>query len=123
MTLNGKELAAMVNLGVAMAQADGHVDDVEKTAIAFELTNFGVTGDDATSILAGAAAMSPADAISVLSAMSSEQKKYATGYLATIMASDGNIADAEVKLWQLICTLASFPTMTIAEALTFWKNH
>lgn len=123
MTYNGKELAALVKLGVAMAQADGHVDQIEKVAIASELNDFGVNGEAAPAILAAAAVMDAAEAISILSSMTNEQKKYATGYLAAIMAADGEIADAEVKMWQLICTLASFPIMNIADALSFWTSH
>lgn len=55
--------------------------------------------------------------------MNQEQKKYVTGYLATIMAADGEIADSEVTLWRLISTLANLPAMNIGEAITFWKNN
>lgn len=123
MTYNGKELAALVKLGLAMAQADGHVAEIEQVAIASELNSFGVNGDNSTSIFAAAAIMDAADAIATLAIMSNEQKKYATGYLAAIMAADGKIEDAEVKMWQLICTLASFPSMNVHEALSFWTNH
>lgn len=123
MTYNGKELAALVKLGLAMAQADGHVDNIEHVAIASELKSFGINGDNAPSILAASAAMDASDAIATLAIMSNEQKKYATGYLAAIMAADGRIEDAEVKMWQLICTLASFPTMNVHEALSFWTSH
>lgn len=123
MNYNGKQLAALVKLGLAMAQADCHVDDVEQEAIASELKNFGVDVSDCAVILANAATMSAADAIGTLASMTLEQKKYATGYLAVIMAADGEIADSEVKLWQLISTLASFPTMNIQEALAFWTSH
>lgn len=123
MTLNGNQLSALVKMGVAMALADGKVEEVEKVAIAFELVKFGVSQQDATRIINNSQLMEASDALATLSAMSTEQKKYATGYLAAIMASDGDIADAEVKLWQVICTLSSFPTMNIREALSFWKEH
>lgn len=60
-------------------------------------------------------------AIAVISAMNQEQKKYVTGYLATIMAADGEIADSEVSLWRLISTLANLPAMNIGEAITFGR--
>ena len=123
MTYSGKELAALVKLGLAMAQADGHVDDVEQYAIASELKNFGINGTNAPAILAAAAVMDASDAMSVVASMNNEQKKYACGYLAAIMAADGEISDSEVKLWQLICTLGSFPTMNIGDALKFWTSH
>lgn len=123
MTYTGKELAALVRLGYAMAQADGHVDDIEQFAIASELTNFGVDESNAGALIASAATMDAAAALTTIAAMSNEQKKYATGYFAAIMAADGEIADAEVKMWQLICTLANFPGMTIIQALDFWRSH
>lgn len=123
MTYNGKELAAIVKLGLAMAQTDGHVDQTELKTITSELVNFGINRDNATAILATSASMEVANAIATLTIMTPEQKKYATGYLAAIMVADGEIADSEVKLWQLICTLASFPTMNINEALSFWTSH
>lgn len=55
--------------------------------------------------------------------MSDEKKKYATGFLAATMVADGNIDDSELALWKLVSTLASFPTMNIAEALSFWTSH
>ena len=118
-----KQLAALVNLGVAMATADGKVTNEETAAISLELVKFGVTTNEVAMLLKTAQTMSPADALITISSMSNEQKKYATGYLAVIMASDGEIADSEVKLWQLICGLGSFPAMTIEEALNFWKNN
>lgn len=123
MTLNGNQLSALVKMGVAMALADGKVEEVEEAAIVFELLNFGVSKQDATRILKSSETMDVSDAFSILSSMSNEQKKYATGYLAVIMVSDNDIDDSEVKLWQLICTLCNFPSMNIGEALTFWKNH
>ena len=123
MTYNGQQLAALVKLGLAMAQADGHVDQIEQVAIASELRSFGIDETNAAAILASAALMDAAEAIGIMANLTVEQKKYATGYLAAIMAADGEIADAEVKLWQLVGTLASFPTMNIQEALTFWTHH
>lgn len=123
MIYNGKELAALIKLGIAMAQSDGHIDQIEELAIASELNNFGVDKEDAPSLLATAATMQFTDALGTIAMMNIEQKRYACGHLAAIMAADGIIADTEVKLWQLVCTLADFPTMNIREALIFWKNN
>lgn len=123
MTFTGNELSALVKLGIAMAQADGHVDNTEQVAIASELKAFGIDGSNAQTIIAGAAVMDAAVALGTLAAMDNVQKKYACGYLAAIMAADGEIAASEIKMWQLICTLGSFPTMNISEALAFWTSH
>lgn len=63
MTYNGNELAALIKLGIAMAQADGHVDEIEQIAIASELKSFGVNETKAPSLLATAATMNIADAL------------------------------------------------------------
>ena len=123
MTYNRKELAALIKLGTAMAQADGHVDKIEQFIIASELKNFGVNDTNTPSLLAASAIMDISEALRTLAAMSNDQKKYACGYLAAIMAADGEIAKSEVKLWQLVCTLGSFPVMNNDEALIFWKNN
>jgi len=123
MTLNGKQLSALVKMGVAMALADGKVEETEKAAIAIELVKFGVTSNQATQIINNSQSMDASDALETLAGMNTEQKKYATGYLAAVMASDGDIDPSEIKMWQLICTLSAFPTMNIGEALSFWKEH
>lgn len=123
MTFNGKQLAALVKMGVSMALADGRLADEERITIVMELASFGVTEDQAAGLLDAAQSMEASEALSVLSNMTQEQKKYATGYMAVVMAADGNIADDEVKLWQLVSTLCSFPTMSIREAYDFWKQN
>lgn len=123
MTYNGQQLAALVKMGISMAAADGRFADEERIAIIMELANFGVSQNQAQSLLSAAQLMDAAEALSILSSMTNEQKKYATGYLAVIMASDGDIDPSEVKMWQVVCTLSSFPTMNISEALDFWNQH
>ena len=123
MTYKGQQLAALVKMGVSMAAADGRFAEEEKIAIVMELAAFGVTPNQAEGLLKAAQSMDTSEAFSILSSMNTEQKKHATGYLAAIMASDGDIADSEVKMWQLICTLCCFPSMNIGEALHFWTNN
>lgn len=123
MKYTGVELAAIVKLANAMTMADGKVANEEIAAMVLELAKFGIDENAAKGILAAADAMNYGHAVAVVSAMNLEQKKYVTGYLALIMASDGEIAPSELSLWQLLSTLAQLPTMTVGEALLFWKNH
>lgn len=123
MTFTGLQLAAILQLGKCMAAADGNIAQTEIAAMALEMTKFGPTESQVKEILKGVDVLSPTDAITVVSNLNNEQKKYVTGFLAVIMAADGKIEDSEVKMWQLLCTLASFPTMTIAQAVEFWKNY
>ncbi len=123
MNYSGKELAALVNIGIVMAAADGHFDDSEKSAIINELKNFGVNGVQAAALLVKSKELQAGEAILTLASMNDEQKKYACGYLAAIMIADCDIDDSEVKLWKLVSTLASFPTMSIGDALAFWGTN
>lgn len=123
MEFNRLQLAAAVKAGKAMAAADGRIDPEELKVIAIGLQEFGIVGEETKLILSLADAMEPATMLATLAAMNEDQKKFVCGYLSTIMICDGDIDDAEMKLWQLTSTLAGFPTMTIAEANEFWRSH
>ena len=123
MKYTGIELSAIVKLANAMVMADGKVANEEIAAMSIELAKFGVDENAAKSIIGAADAMEYGHAVAVVAAMNLEQKKYVTGYLAFIMAADGEIAATEVSMWQLLSTLAQLPTMTVAEALLLWNNH
>ena len=123
MTFTGKELSAILKMGISMAAADGKFADEEKAAICLELLKFGVSKSQFEQLLNDAEVMEASVAFAAIANMNEVQKKYVTGYLAFIMASDGDVADSEVKMWQLISSLACLPNMTMSEALTFWKNH
>ena len=123
MEFMGKELAALLKMGLTMAAADGKFADEEKAAITLGMAEFGLDAAAIKAHLVIAEAMEPVQALSILAAMNTSQQKFATGFLATVMVSDGDIDDSEVKLWQLVCTLCGFPTMSIAEAVDFWRTH
>ncbi len=106
-----------------MVNADGKVEEKELTILFGELINFGVSQEQAVSMLASADAMEADEMFAVLTQLSTDAKKYVAGYFAAIMISDGDIDDSEVKMWQIICTLAKFPTMNIHDAITFWQNN
>lgn len=123
MQFSGKELAAMVKMGLVMAAADGKFAEEEKVAIALQMAQFGVSGDEATVLLAGGHQMETAEALATLAGMTTSQQKYATGFLAAVMKADGDIDDSELKVWRLVCTLCGFPTMSLGEAVEFWMNN
>lgn len=118
-----KELAALVHLAVTMSQIDGNTDNIEKHVITSGLSRLGVNAAEASDIFTKAVSMNAAEALSVVTAFNDDQKRAASGYLAKIMASNGEMTDAERKLWKLICKLGGFPQMKIPEALSFHPNH
>ena len=95
MQFSGLELSAIVKLAVAIAASDGNVAEQEKAAISLELVTL----------------------------MNDTQKKYVAAFLAVIIAADGEILEAEVRVWSLISVLCGLPNMTIGEGIQFWANH
>ena len=123
MQFTGKELAALLKMGITMAGADGKFLDSEKAALTLGMAEFGLDTKAIAAETIIADAMTPVQALSILAALDPSQQKFATGFLASIMVSDGEVHDSEVKLWQLVCALCGFPTMSIAQALAFWSTH
>lgn len=120
MTFNGKEMAALLGVANMMVNADGKTADEEIALVRHELKNFGAL---TSQILDLAQSMTGEEAIGTLSKMSTEQKKYACGYFAAIIAVDGKITDDELVIWRLVSTLANFPTTSMNDALNFWTTH
>ncbi len=125
MKFSGKEMAALLKAAKMMALVDGKMTNDEKGVMKADLGSFGVKLDTLQSLALEATAdkMEGAEIISTLSAMSEEQKKYACGYLAAVMMADGVIDKKEEELWCFFSLLAGFPTMNIAEAISFWQSH
>lgn len=123
MQFNNLELAAVLKIGHAMVNADAKVEKEELNVLFTGMAEFGVDENHLKMLMALADAMSPSTMLATLAALNESQKKFVCGYLATIMISDGDIDDSEVKLWKLTSSLAGFPTMSIKEASEYWVNH
>ncbi len=123
MDFNNLELSAVLKAGKCMVLADGKVEDEEMKVLTLGMAEFGVTPDHLKILLALSDAMTPATMLATLAALDDSQKKFVCGFLATIMVCDGDVDDAEVKLWQLTSYLAGFPTMSMAEAVDYWRTH
>ena len=117
------ELAAMLKVGNAMMMADGRVDNQELKVIAMGMAEFGINESAFEELTSLADSMTPVGMIATLNALNDSQKRFVCGFLATIMISDGDIDDSEMKLWCMVSQLAGFPTMSIQEATTYWKLH
>lgn len=125
MTFTQNEMVAILKLAKLMAVADGRLTNDERATIFADLGSFGVAFNSLQSTMLEKLAdeMDPAAAIAVVANMTIEEKKYVCGYMAAVMVADGDIDTKEQALWTLVSALASFPTMNIAEAVTFWRNH
>lgn len=125
MRFSQEEMVAILKLAKLMAVADGKVTDEERACIFSDLGSFGVPANSLQSTLLEklADSMEPAKAVTIVAKMTTEEKKYICGYMAAVMIADGNIDAKEQALWVLVSALASFPGMTIAEAVDFWQKH
>ncbi len=117
MNFQGVELAAITKLAKMMVDADGVVDKRELSVIALELTRFGVTREEAEDIVRAADSFEVSDIVPTIKAMDAASKRYVGAYLATIMASDGEVVEAEVKMWNIVSLLCGIPDMSITEAI------
>lgn len=123
MNLTGIELAAMLSAGMILSNADGNIADEEKEILIKELTLFNVTDAEAEAYLDVATTMTVEQTVETLKAMSDEAKTYACGYLGAVMLCDGDIDENEMEGWRIFSRACEFPTMTLGEALEFWRNN
>ena len=123
MQFSGLELSAIVKLAVAVAASDGKVAEQETAALSLELLKFGIDENAAKNLIEGAKIIEFKDALTIISLMDNAQKKYVTAFLAVIIAADGKIEDAEIRVWSLVSAICGLPEMTIGEGVKFWANN
>lgn len=123
MVLKRIELIAMLSAGMILSNADDHVTEEEKEILIKELASFNLTDEEAKIYIKIAIDLTVEHTVDILKAMSSEAKKYACGYLGAVMLSDGEVDENEMKSWRVFSGACDFPTMTLGEALKFWKNN
>ena len=122
MIFTNQELAAILRLAHAMANADGKVTNEETQMIVIEMTRFGVDQNKGRIIAEIGGNMPLSECCQVVSNMTAEEKKYVTAFLGTLVCIDGNIDDSEMKLWSLISAMCDLPTMNIPEAIQIMAN-
>lgn len=115
------ELTAIFRIALSMVLADGKVTELEMGGLRSELNRFGIRGNQIDKLLADAKAMPASNAISIISMLTSEEKRYVTAFLGALMAIDG-VDPAEMQLWVLTSDLCGLPTMSINEAQTIMSE-
>ena len=121
MEFNDNEISAILKAGHAMVEADGRIDPKE-LEILFEGLADGVAARR-EELFRHADGMETVEMMAILSAMTEGQKRYVSGYLASIMISDNDIDEMEMRLWQLLSNLCGFPRTSIREAVSFWSKN
>lgn len=119
---SGKELTAIIKLSASMMAADGRIDDNETSSLALEMIRFGVNQEQLANFIFVANNMQAIEAISIVSNLGDEGKKYVAAFLGYLMTVDGNVDDEEMKLWRFISTMCNLPSMNIAQAIKIIKE-
>lgn len=119
---SGKELTAIIKLAASMIAADGKVNENETSSLALEMIRFGVNQEQLAGFIFVANNMQPIEAISIVSNIGDEGKKYVAAFLGYLMTVDGNVDSEEMKLWRFISTMCNLPTMNIAQAIKIIKE-
>lgn len=122
MFFTNQELAAILRLAHAMANADNKITSEETLVIVNEMSRFGIDQNKGRLIGEMGANMSYAECCQVVSKMTAEEKRYVTAFLGTLICVDGDIKDSEMKLWSLMSALCDLPTMNIMEAVQIMAN-
>ncbi|MBR6104067.1 MAG: hypothetical protein IKP81_03330 [Paludibacteraceae bacterium] len=117
-----REMSAIITLAKAMALADGELDKREVSMMLKEALRFGITPTDFMNLLQRTDSMELEETFAVVAAMNNAQKRYVTAYLGTMMAVDGNIDDAEIKLWNFVSLICKLPTMNIVDAIDYMQG-
>ena len=119
MYFTSREKGAIIYVAGLIAAADGRLAEEEKALTAAVCLQMGVEPSEAKL----AESMELDEALSVISAMTPEEKRFVCSFLGTMCAIDGNVDKKEGLLWSLISARCSFPTMSIAEAGQNIKNY
>lgn len=123
MTLNARQLAAVVKAGLIVTNADGTAKEEEYKIIVNELSSFNVTSEQGQMLIETANGMSVDSMVEILKSLSYDDKKYISGYLVAIIVVDGDVDEDEAKAWQAMCSLCEFPQTTAQDALDYWRKH
>lgn len=123
MRFTGKQLTAMMKVAFVIAKSDDDFAEKEMDIIIREMATFGLSQQEARALVDLTEEMDASELFSILTTMTKEQQKYVCAFMAVVMIADGEIKNSEIDVWQKICTLCSFPSMSMKEALEFWKNN
>lgn len=122
MIFTNQELSAILRIATVIAGADGNISNEETALMALELLRFGVSEEKSQIITREASTLSPAEACIIISKMTSEEKRYVTAYLGTMICADGKIEDSEMRAWALISKICNLPTMSLKEAIEILRK-
>lgn len=117
MKLKDNELIAITHLAFYIISADGIATEEEYSALGTELLTFGLDSEKIAQVIEASNLMTLEEAVTIARLMNSPQKTYACSVMGLLVASDGDIDDDEMKVWQQIVETCGFPDMSIQDAL------
>lgn len=116
------EKVSIVKLALQIAAADGKFVGEEKNMLILKAASLDVEPEEFVPILRESESLKSETALAMVTNMTPAQKRFVAAYLGTIVAVDGNVDDAETKLWSLISALCGLPAMDISEAIEIMAN-
>lgn len=117
------ELKAVTHLAMLMIAVDGKIEEVEKFILFSQVLNEVGNVDDVESIIEESEKFDLLKAIEIVKKFSYTDKYYVAAYLGFLIASDGNIDNREMELWQLITKACDLPTMSVDDAINFLQTN
>lgn len=119
MYFTDREKGAILHLTAQMAAADGRIAENEKTLAKAIAIQIGDNGNGARI----AQSMSSMDALSVVSAMAPDEKRFVCAALGSMIAIDGDVDNREMLMWGLISDRCRFPEMNIMQAADIFQSY
>lgn len=118
------QLAAVYKLGQLMALADGRIDEAEKQHLIYTFSKLAIANGykDFSVISQCASAMEDADVVPAIIGLENEQKAYVVAFMGVLVAIDGDIAEKEMQLYQLVCKMCGLTPVSLATCLDVWKK-
>ena len=123
MLFTDTEKTALLKVATDMMTIDGILHDKELDLYSLQFARLGCTPNEVWNMLEASKVMDENDILIILSSMSVNKKKYASGFLSTLMKIDGDIDESEMRLWKEINEKCGFPLMTFSEATEFWYSN
>lgn len=119
MYFTSEEKKAIVRVAGEMTLADGNVAPKE---VVFNVGVFHKL-DISQSEIESSGSMSMPNAMHIISKMTSNEKRFVSAYIGSIIIVDGNISDKELALWRLISTICEFPTMHLNDTPSILQEY
>lgn len=118
------QLAAVYKLGQMMMLVDGKIEEAEKQHLIFTFSKLSAANgyNDFDVISQCASTMEDEDVVPAIVGLEENQKAYVVAFMGVLAAIDGDIADNEMKLYNLTCKMCGLQPVPLATCIDVWKK-